>query len=143
MAWVSRAAVRDGGVLVVEAGAGGEAEPAFRTYRHHQGHHGLGDRPNADVLWESVSTTINAEGTTEKQPRTDEDWKTVRRSAVALVEATNLLVMDGRKMAPAGRQVREPRHRAGARADAEADGRRPRELGEVRARAARRGDGWR
>ncbi len=64
--------------------------------------------PNADVLWDSVSTTINREGTTEKQPRTDEDWKMVRRSAVALVEATNLLVIEGRKMAPAGDKSENP-----------------------------------
>ena len=64
--------------------------------------------PNADVLWDAVSTTINREGTTEKQPRTDEDWKMVRRSAVALVEATNLLVIDGRKMAPAGEKSENP-----------------------------------
>jgi len=64
--------------------------------------------PNADVLWDSVSTTINREGTIEKMPRTDDDWKTVRRSAVALVEATNLLVMEGRKMAPAGEKSENP-----------------------------------
>ena len=64
--------------------------------------------PSADVLWDSVSTTINREGTTEKQPRTDEDWKTVRRSAVALVEATNLLLIEGRKMAPPGDKSENP-----------------------------------
>src|SRR6185503_16338413 len=64
--------------------------------------------PNADVLWDAVSTTINREGITEKLPRTDEDWKMVRRSAVALVEATNLLVMDGRQMAPAGDKSENP-----------------------------------
>lgn len=64
--------------------------------------------PNADVLWESVSTTINREGTIEKQPRTPEEWQMVRRSAVALLEATNLLVMDGRKMAPDGDRSENP-----------------------------------
>jgi len=64
--------------------------------------------PSADVLWDSVSTTINRQGTIEKQPRTDEEWKMVRRSAVALVEATNLLVMDGRKMAPDGDKSENP-----------------------------------
>jgi hypothetical protein len=64
--------------------------------------------PNADVLWDSVSTTINRQGTIEKQPRTDEEWKMVRRSAVALVEATNLLLMEGRKMAPAGDKSENP-----------------------------------
>jgi cytochrome c556 len=64
--------------------------------------------PSADVLWDSVSTTINREGTTEKQPRTDEEWKSVRRSAVALVEATNLLVIEGRRMAPEGDKSENP-----------------------------------
>lgn len=64
--------------------------------------------PNADVLWDAVSTTINREGITEKLPRTDEDWKMVRRSAVALVEATNLLVIEGRQMAPAGDKSENP-----------------------------------
>jgi len=64
--------------------------------------------PNADVLWNSVSTTINRNGTTEKMPRTDEDWLMVRRSAVALAEATNLLLIDGRKMAPLGHKSEYP-----------------------------------
>ena len=54
--------------------------------------------PAADVLWESVAI-INAE---EKQPRTPEEWQAVRRSAITLIEATNLIVMDGRRISPAG-----------------------------------------
>jgi hypothetical protein len=85
-----------------------DAEPAFRlTGTIKELMDSMVD-PNADVLWDSVSTTINREGTIEKQPRTDEDWKMVRRSAVALVEATNLLVMEGRKMAPEGDKSENP-----------------------------------
>jgi hypothetical protein len=64
--------------------------------------------PHADVLWDSVSTTISREGTVENKPRTDEDWARVRRSAVTLVEATNLLVIDGRKIAPPGHKSEYP-----------------------------------
>jgi hypothetical protein len=64
--------------------------------------------PNADVLWESVSTTINKEGVTERMPRTPDDWLTVRRSAVALVEATNLLVIGPRQVAPPGHKSEYP-----------------------------------
>jgi len=62
----------------------------------------------ADVLWESVSTTIDRAGQTDHMPRTDEDWKTVRRSAVSLVEATNLLVIGPRRVAPAGDKSEYP-----------------------------------
>ena len=37
--------------------------------------------PSADYLWESVATTVTRAGIDERQPRTDEDWKMVRRSA--------------------------------------------------------------
>lgn len=52
--------------------------------------------PSADALWESVSTETTSKGTEEKQPHTDEEWLTLRRHAVALAEAGNLLVMPGR-----------------------------------------------
>jgi len=55
--------------------------------------------PSADVLWESVATIVSAAGTEERQPRTDDDWKKVHRHAVILVEATNLLKMEGRHVA--------------------------------------------
>jgi cytochrome c556 len=64
--------------------------------------------PSADVLWESVATTIDRTGQTDKMPRTDEDWVTVRRSAVALVEATNLLMIRPRRVAPAGEKSQYP-----------------------------------
>jgi len=63
--------------------------------------------PSADVIWESVYTRIVAAGREDHQPRTPEEWQAVRRSALTLIEATNLLVMDGRRIAPAD-APREP-----------------------------------
>jgi len=57
--------------------------------------------PSADALWDSVVTTITAAGEDDKRPHTPEEWKAVRRSALMLVESTNLLVMPGRRIAPA------------------------------------------
>jgi len=102
-------------VVVVMAGCSSskpapaaETEPAFRTTATVKDIMDAVIDPNADVLWESVSTTINKEGTTEKMPRSDEDWQAVRRSAMTIVEATNLLVMDGRAIAPAGHKSEYP-----------------------------------
>lgn len=61
--------------------------------------------PSAQGIWDSVGTISNAKGTVNLEPRTDEDWAAVRRHAVALFESTNLLVMSGRHVAPAGSVV--------------------------------------
>lgn len=58
--------------------------------------------PAADRVWESVSTTVTAAGTVERQPRTDEEWKEVRRQAVILAEASNLMMIDGRRVTREG-----------------------------------------
>src|SRR5262245_51817860 len=42
--------------------------------------------PNADFIWESVETVVSAKGIDEKRPRNDEEWKEVRRHAIALLE---------------------------------------------------------
>jgi hypothetical protein len=55
--------------------------------------------PAADTIWGSVAT-IN--GKEEKTPHTDEEWLTVRRSALQLVEASNLLQIPGRHVAKPG-----------------------------------------
>jgi hypothetical protein len=56
--------------------------------------------PSADALWNSVSSTITAQGAQDAQPHTDEEWDQVRHYAVTLAEAPNLLVMEGRLVAP-------------------------------------------
>jgi hypothetical protein len=72
--------------------------------------------PNADVLWDSVATIVSATGVEEKFPRTDEDWAKVRHSAISLVEATNLLLMDGRHVARPGEKADNPKVELGPEA---------------------------
>jgi hypothetical protein len=64
--------------------------------------------PSADYLWDSVATIVTRKGTEERRPRTDMEWKEVRRRAIALVEATNLLIMQGRKVAKPGEKSENP-----------------------------------
>src|SRR5215467_9970222 len=59
--------------------------------------------PSADKLWGSVATTVSAKGVEEIVPKTDEDWETVRNYAVTIVEATNLLLIPGRRVAAPGK----------------------------------------
>ena len=55
--------------------------------------------PSADVVWEGVSTVVDAKGIHDKVPKTDEEWKTVRLGAITLLESANLLMMPGRHVA--------------------------------------------
>ena len=64
--------------------------------------------PSADVVWEAVATIVSPSGTEERAPRTDEDWKNVRRGAIRLVEAANLLMMPGRHVARPGEKSEAP-----------------------------------
>lgn len=61
--------------------------------------------PAADALWASVGVTITTAGEEDHQPRTEDEWKAVRQSALILVESTNLLVMEGRPIALPNVQV--------------------------------------
>jgi len=55
--------------------------------------------PNADAVWESVATTVDATGIHEKYPQNDEEWKTLRRNTITLLEGSNLLQIPGRLVA--------------------------------------------
>jgi hypothetical protein len=61
--------------------------------------------PSADALWDSVSITTTPKGTVFHQPKSDEEWREARRHAIALIEGTNLLVMDGRTLVAPGSPV--------------------------------------
>lgn len=61
--------------------------------------------PSADALWDSVSVTTTSKGTAFHQPHSEEEWQEARRHAIALIEGTNLLVMDGRKLVAPGSPV--------------------------------------
>ncbi|MFN0102084.1 MAG: hypothetical protein ACKV2U_08335 [Bryobacteraceae bacterium] len=52
--------------------------------------------PNAEVVWDAVGTIYTVGNVEEIQPRTDEEWLAVERSATVLTEAGNLLMMEGR-----------------------------------------------
>jgi hypothetical protein len=62
--------------------------------------HGIID-PSADALWDAVAYDVTAAGVVETVPQTDEDWYAVRRHALLLAEAANLLRLPGRRVAPA------------------------------------------
>ena len=64
--------------------------------------------PSIDVVWNSVATIIDDGRTTERAPATDEDWAEVRRHALIVSEAANLLLMPNRPVAPPGAPSQAP-----------------------------------
>jgi hypothetical protein len=64
--------------------------------------------PSAEYIFDSVAQIADEHGITEKAPYTDEEWKEVRRRAIQLLEAPNLLVMRGRRVARAGERSENP-----------------------------------
>ena len=65
--------------------------------------------PNADAIWDSVEIIVTLAGTEEKAPKTDEDWKSLRRHAISLLEASNLLLVPGRRIAKPGEKAEDER----------------------------------
>src|SRR4030095_4012443 len=64
--------------------------------------------PAADTLWNSVATNVTETGTEVKVPKNDKDWVDVRREAIVLIEAMNLITMPARHMAPPGTKSDNP-----------------------------------
>jgi cytochrome c556 len=64
--------------------------------------------PAADEVWLSVTTVMSQTGTVETVPKTDEDWAKVRHGAIKLMEASNLLIVPGRKVARPGEKSEFP-----------------------------------
>ena len=58
--------------------------------------------PSADAMWDAVVTTVTDVGIEEVRPETEEDWLRLERRAIMLVEAGNLLLIDGRRIANEG-----------------------------------------
>jgi hypothetical protein len=52
--------------------------------------------PAADVIWDSVKSVITEKGTKEIAPHTDAEWDAVRNAAATLMEAGNVLMVEGR-----------------------------------------------
>jgi len=64
--------------------------------------------PSADYIWQSIGTEVSADGIKEKRPQNPEEWKEERRRAMVLVEAANLLIMPGRRVAKEGEKADNP-----------------------------------
>jgi|SRR5688572_2460595 len=52
--------------------------------------------PAAYVVFDSVSTIVDAKGVQENQPKTEEEWARVEANAVALIESANMLLIGNR-----------------------------------------------
>jgi hypothetical protein len=55
--------------------------------------------PSADFIWASVSSSVTKQGLEEHRPHTDKEWHELRRRAIVLAEAANLLSISGRRAA--------------------------------------------
>ena len=58
--------------------------------------------PSIDLVWNSVKTVIDDGRMTDHAPASDEEWAEVRRHALIVSEAANLLLMPSRPVAPPG-----------------------------------------
>jgi hypothetical protein len=64
--------------------------------------------PAADDIWHASGSTVDKNGVHDLSPTTDAGWHEVRRRAIQLVEAGNLLAMPGRKVAHGAMTVEDP-----------------------------------
>ena len=97
------------GFLVVEAGCG-KAPPApdlLRTATIKDIMDSMVD-PSGDFMFESVQEIADEHGISEKAPKTDEEWEEVRHHLFILLEAPNLLTMEGRQVARPGDTSKAP-----------------------------------
>lgn len=63
---------------------------------------------SADVVWLSVTTTVDERGIVEVAPKNDEEWMQVRYGALRLAEASNLLKIPNRRVALPGEKSVTP-----------------------------------
>ena len=63
---------------------------------------------NADIVWNSVATTLTDKGPAETLPQTDQDWSRVRSAALTLAESANMLMIPGRRVARPGEKSETP-----------------------------------
>ena len=64
--------------------------------------------PAADSIWNAVVVEVTPQGTHERVPSTDLEWAALRGHAMTLIEGTNLLLMDGRRVAAPGSRSEMP-----------------------------------
>src|SRR5215471_16794891 len=64
--------------------------------------------PSGDYMFEAVAEIADEHGVTQKAPKTDEEWEEVRHRGLVLLEAPNLLTMEGRKVAQPHEKSKNP-----------------------------------
>lgn len=64
--------------------------------------------PSSEFVFNSVSSTEGPNGPVEKQPRNDAEWAEVKKNALLLSEAGNLLMVRGRHVAGAKDKSNNP-----------------------------------
>ncbi len=64
--------------------------------------------PSGDFIFASIQQIADERGVREKAPQTDAEWEEVRHHLFVLLEAPNLLIMDGRKVARPGDKSKNP-----------------------------------
>ena len=55
--------------------------------------------PAADAIWDAVVTEATADGIVETRPESEGDWLRLRGHALTLAEASNLLLIESRRIA--------------------------------------------
>jgi hypothetical protein len=98
-----------GGCVLLIAGCSRAAAPEFQPTATVKDIMDSVVDPSADAIWDSVEIVATLQGTEEKAPRTDEDWKNLRRHAISLLEASNLLLVPGRRIAKPGEKAEDER----------------------------------
>lgn len=58
--------------------------------------------PSVDMVWNAVGSVVDDGRLTDRAPAKDEEWAEVRRHALIVSEAANLLLMRDRPVAPPG-----------------------------------------
>jgi hypothetical protein len=58
--------------------------------------------PSVDEVWNAVKSVVDDGRLTDHAPVKDEEWAEVRRHALVVIEAANLLLMHDRPVAPPG-----------------------------------------
>lgn len=64
--------------------------------------------PASEAVFNAVSSESGPNGIVEKVPKTDAEWGEVRKNALMLIEGGNLLMIDGRHVAPASAKSEHP-----------------------------------
>jgi hypothetical protein len=96
-------------LLVMAGGCSNSSQPAFEpTATVREIMNSIVD-PSSDVLWDSVEVEATLAGTRKKAPGSDAEWNVLRQNAIALVEASNLLLIPGRRIAAPGDKAEDPR----------------------------------